>query len=97
MKQASLQQGYFTHRHGKQGGNNMLSLKGFTEEEKGRVLKTGHHLHQRLGSILTSPNTFLCSCSMKTDRHFSTLQQKKKKKKKKEEKKNRKETKHIPL
>jgi hypothetical protein len=72
----------------------MLSSKGFTEEEKGRVLKTGHHLHQRLGSILTSPNSFLCSCSMKTDRHFSTLQQKKKKK---EEKKNSKETKHIPL
>jgi hypothetical protein len=95
MKQASLQQGYFTHRHGKQGGKNMLSSKGFTEEEKGRVLKTGHHLHQRLGSILTSLNSFLCSCSMKTDRHFSTLQQKKKKKK--EEKNNSRETKHIPL
>jgi hypothetical protein len=34
---------------------------------------------------------------MKTDRHFSTLQQKKKKKKKKEEKKKSRETKHIPL
>jgi hypothetical protein len=85
MKQASLQQGYFTQGHGKQGGTNMLSSKGFTEEEKGRVLKTGHQLHQRLGSNLTSLNSFLCSCSMTTDRPFSTLQHKKKK----EEKKNR--------
>jgi hypothetical protein len=82
-----------------QGGKNMLSSKGFTEGRKGPCPENwASSPPTSWKHSLTSLNSFLCSCSMKTDRHFSTLQQKKKKKKKKrEEKKKSRETKHIPL